>query len=153
MFEICVFTAGEKDYADIVLNFIDPDKSIIKNRLYRHHCIKSDKGVFVKDLGIIKDRSLTDMIIVDNSIISFAFNMENGVPIKSFMGEPNDEELLFLVTFLEEIYSHDDVRPHIKNTFKLIKLMEMYANKDKLKKSRTDETKLLQNAQASLHGK
>lgn len=48
---------------------------------------------------------------MDNSIISFAFNLENGVPIKAFVGEGNDEELLYMVTFLEEIYGYTDVRP------------------------------------------
>ena len=119
MYEICVFTAGEQDYADTILDFIDPDKIIIKHRLYRHHCVMPEKGVYVKDLSIIKDRSLGEMLIVDNSIISFAFNLNNGVPIKGFFGEKNDEELLYLVTFLEEIYSFDDVRSHIDKTFKL----------------------------------
>ena len=63
------------------------------------------------------------MIIVDNSIISFAFNLKNGIPIKAFTGEKNDEELLFLVTFLEEIYSFNDVREHIDKTFKLTHFM------------------------------
>ena len=35
MYEICVFTAGEKDYADTILDVIDPDRGIIKHRLYR----------------------------------------------------------------------------------------------------------------------
>ena len=119
MYEICVFTAGEQDYADAILDFIDIDRSIIKHRLYRHHCVKPARGVYVKDLSIIEDRDLKELIIVDNSIISFAFNLSNGVPIKAFVGEGNDEELLYMVTFLEEIYSHDDVRAHIDKTFKL----------------------------------
>lgn len=45
------------------------------------------------------------MIIVDNSIISFAFNLSNGVPIKAFLGDKNDDELLFMVTFLEELFT------------------------------------------------
>ena len=52
MYEICVFTAGEKDYADAILDFIDPDRAIIKHRLYRHHCIKPENSVYVKDLSI-----------------------------------------------------------------------------------------------------
>ena len=73
----------------------------------------------MKDLSIIKDRNLKDVIIVDNSIISFAFNLSNGIPIKAFLGNKNDEELLFMVTFLEELFSHTDVRAHINQTFKL----------------------------------
>lgn len=105
MYEICVFTAGEKDYADTILNFIDEERTIIKHRLYRQHCVRPEKGVYVKDLSIIADRNIKDIILVDNSIISFAFNLSNGIPIKAFLGENNDEELLFMVTYLEEIFS------------------------------------------------
>ena len=60
--------------------------------------------------------------------------MENGVPIKAFMGEKNDEELLYMVTFLEEIYGFEDVRTHIKETFKLTELMEEHSKNLKAKK-------------------
>ena len=105
MYEICVFTAGEQDYADAILNFIDADRTIIKHRLYRHHCVRPDDGVYVKDLSIIADRNLKDVMLVDNSIISFAFNLSNGIPIKAFLGDKVDEELLFMVTYLEELFS------------------------------------------------
>lgn len=35
LYEIVVFTAGVQDYADKILDHIDPDRSIIKKRLYR----------------------------------------------------------------------------------------------------------------------
>ena len=60
------------------------------------------------------------MIIVDNSIVSFAFNLDNGVPIDDYLGnELDDKELLFLLSFLEEIVTAKDVRVKIKDTFKL----------------------------------
>lgn len=39
LYEIVVFTAGTKDYADQILDFIDPEKSYFKKRLYRNDCI------------------------------------------------------------------------------------------------------------------
>lgn len=117
LYEICVFTAGEQIYADTVLDFIDQDRSVIKFRLYRQHCINPASGVYVKDLSIISDRDLKDVVIVDNSIVSFAYNLSNGIPIASFIGQQKDEELLFMVSFLEEIYSVVDVRPLINETF------------------------------------
>jgi len=68
----------------------------------------------VKDLRVITDRDLKDIVIVDNSIVSFAFQLSNGVPISSFTGQSGDEELLFMVTLLEEIYSYDDIRPQLE---------------------------------------
>jgi hypothetical protein len=56
--------------------------------------------------------------------MSFAFDLDNGVPIQSFMGtETEDKELLFLISFLEEAYFQDDVRPSIREAFKLSYLM------------------------------
>lgn len=34
-YEILVFTAGEQDYADHILDYIDPDRKIFFKRLYR----------------------------------------------------------------------------------------------------------------------
>ena len=67
----------------------------------------------MKDLSIIADRNIKEVIIVDNSIISFAFNLSNGIPIKEFLGNKNDEELLFMVSYLEEMFSFPDVRSYI----------------------------------------
>ncbi len=114
-----VFTAGVQEYADHILDYIDPNRKIFKRRLYRNDCIKLDQ-FFIKDLDIILDRERADMIIVDNSIVSFAFDLDNGVPINSYMGtEENDKELLFLYSFLEECATVKDVRPKIKEAFKL----------------------------------
>lgn len=126
LYEICVFTAGTQDYADACLDYIDPQSQIIKHRLYRQHCVNVDHGVYVKDLRIIKDRDIRDIVIVDNSLISFAFQLDNGIPIKAYNRQENDEELLFLVSFLEEIYSYPDVREHIRATFTIKDLMTRY---------------------------
>jgi hypothetical protein len=39
MYEIVVFTAGVRDYADHILDEIDPSNTIFKKRLYRNDCI------------------------------------------------------------------------------------------------------------------
>ena len=35
LYELVVFTAGEQEYADHILNYIDPENRIFKKRLYR----------------------------------------------------------------------------------------------------------------------
>ncbi len=65
---------------------------------------------------------------MDNSIVSFAFNLDNGVPISAFTRQqPHDEELLYLVSYLEEVYSFEDVREQIGKTFRLREQMRKYA--------------------------
>ena len=148
MYEICVFTAGEQDYADTILNFIDEDRSIIQHRLYRHHCVRPETGVYVKDLSVIADRNLKDMMLVDNSIISFAFNLSNGIPIKAFLGDRNDDELLYMVTYLEEVFTKPDIRKFIDQTFRLQELSDKYGAQGV--KNKREERKLLKEAQESL---
>ena len=38
-YEIIVFTAGQQEYADKILDYIDPQNAIFKKRLYRQDCI------------------------------------------------------------------------------------------------------------------
>lgn len=39
IYEILIFTAGEQEYADHILDYIDPDHKLFTKRLYRHDCI------------------------------------------------------------------------------------------------------------------
>jgi CTD small phosphatase-like protein 2 len=39
-FQIIAFTASDQQYADAILDFIDPDHNIFEARLYRQHCIE-----------------------------------------------------------------------------------------------------------------
>jgi len=104
LYEIVVWTAGVQEYADQILDRIDPEKTIFKKRMYRTSCVKVEQ-FFIKDLDIILDRDKESMVIVDNSILSFAFDLPNGVPINSFMGdEKDDKDLLYLISFLEEAF-------------------------------------------------
>ena len=98
--------------------------------MYRHDCIQVE-GFYVKDLDIILDRNKKNMIIVDNSIVSFAFDLDNGVPINSFLGtEKDDKELLFLYSFLEEVSGHADVRKNIQDAFRLSYLQSAIEKRD-----------------------
>jgi len=53
---------------------------------------------------------LKNIVLVDNSIVSFAFNLDNGVPISAFTRQPKDEEFLYLVSFLDEVFHSNDIR-------------------------------------------
>lgn len=118
-YEIVVFTAGEQEYADAILDVLDPD-GLIKHRLYRQHCICVNGSYYVKDLRIIKDRDLDKMVLVDNSVISFAYNIDNGVPCAEFYRwTENDEELLYLHSYLDELFHQDSIPEYNKQKFKL----------------------------------
>ena len=82
LFEVIVFAASHKCYADVILNYIDPMNKLIHHRIYRDNCIHI-KNLNVKDLRIFANRRIQDIVIIDNSLFSFAFHLDNGVPIIS----------------------------------------------------------------------
>jgi CTD small phosphatase-like protein 2 len=70
-YQVIAFTASDQSYANAILDFIDPDRELIDYRLYRQHCLETEFG-YIKDLRIIANRDMKDMVLVDNSVLSFA---------------------------------------------------------------------------------
>lgn len=67
--------------------------------------------VYVKDLSILLNgRSLSDIVIVDNKVESYSSHLENGIPIKSYYGEKEDEMLNVLQRYLLKLKDKKDVR-------------------------------------------
>lgn len=130
-FQVIVFTASHQVYADAILDYIDPNKEYIQHRLYRQHCFLTSEGYYVKDLRIFTDPleqnrygawDLKDVVIVDNSVYSFAFQIDNGIPIIPFYNDKADEEMLHLVYYLNCLAGVEDVREQNRQAFELFKL-------------------------------
>ena len=128
-YEVIVFTASHKCYADVVLNYLDPTGELIHHRLYRDSCINSE-GIFIKDLRIL-NRRLNDTVIVDNAAYSFAYQIDNGIPIISWYDNKNDVELHNLINYLKALARHEDIRELNRKTFKLKSFYEEYRDKFK----------------------
>ncbi|EAX89220.1 NLI interacting factor-like phosphatase family protein [Trichomonas vaginalis G3] len=101
LYELVLFTASTKFYADLVVDQIDPDKNI-KYRLYRESC--SDLGgSHVKDLSKI-GRDLKKTIIIDNSPMAYILQPYNAIPITSWYDDKNDKELFTIMNVLTKSY-------------------------------------------------
>lgn len=122
IFELVIYTASSKDYAEQVINAFDPKRKILKYRLYREDCLLIE-GHFVKDLSRL-GRDLSKIIIVDNSVTAFAYHLDNGIPIISWFDDPNDCELLKVGALLEKLINTQDVRPVLNSIFNLPKIIK-----------------------------
>ncbi|CAD8155104.1 unnamed protein product [Paramecium octaurelia] len=117
-YEIIVFTASHECYAQKVLNYLDPDKKFIHHRFFRDSCVVIQDGLHVKDLRVIGNRNLKDMVLIDNASYSFCFQLENGIPIIPFYDNALDKELLYLTTYLMDLMQDQDIPQKNSNNFK-----------------------------------
>ena len=120
---IVVHTASHQAYADAVLDFMDPDKKYFKYRLYRNNCSLVDIDevkFYVKDLDIFNEYyDLKDIVIIDNSVLSFAYHLYNGIPIVPYY-EGEDDNFLYVVgLYLDHIYKVNDLREANKRLINL----------------------------------
>ena len=106
-YEIVVYTASLNKYADVLLDLLDPHRTI-RTRLFRESCVYYE-GNYVKDMSLI-NRDLSQAIIIDNSPASYLFHPENAIDCSSFIDDMSDRELDQIGRFLVGIKDVDDVR-------------------------------------------
>ena len=91
-YELVVFTAATQEYADPIINALDPSNKYFDYRLYRKHTIIIDND-FVKDLSKL-GRDMSKIIIVDNMEQNYKLQKNNGITIRPFWGKDNEDTAL-----------------------------------------------------------
>ena len=121
IFDIGIYTASVKSYADAILDRIDPTKIYFKFILYREDCININGKICIKDLNIF-DLPLNKIVIIDNSLYSFSNQLSNGILITSFYNDRNDTQLKDVLSYLLNfICKCNDVRLVNEEVFQLQK--------------------------------
>ena len=124
-FEIGIFTASLPEYADAVINYLDPDNKYIKFRLYRNNCINVGDLLKVKDLRILKNIDIKNIVLIDNNMYSFTPQLSNGILINSFYFDKEDNELDNVLNYLiEYILPANDVRKVNEDFFGFKKILD-----------------------------
>jgi Dullard-like phosphatase family protein len=116
--EVVVFTASCKNYADSIIDYLDPEGTYFPHRFYRESCWLTSENVYVKDLRIFHQWDLKDIILVDNAVYSFGFQLDNGIPIFPYIKGKDDMQLMYLKEYLKAISSRDII-PDLKKTFQM----------------------------------
>ena len=111
-YELKIFTASLSQYSKPLLDILDKNK-VITQVLNRESC-HFVNGFYFKDLNLF-NKDFKDIIIVDNNPISYAYQKDNGIPISTWIDNPNDNELLKLIPILKYLSNVEDVREVIKN--------------------------------------
>ena len=132
-YELIIFTAATKEYADPILDVIEENKGYYFNyRLYRDSCTIVN-NIFMKEISKI-GRDVKKSIIVDNMAQNFKMEKENGILISSFWGEDsNDKSLFYLgkilvsvaIDMMESKFENDIRNVLIKYKDDIIKYVSM----------------------------
>ena len=108
LFDLVIWTAGTTRYAEIVVEKIRRETGFsFACCLSRPHCtpVEDDDMVggmsFVKDLGRLQI-SEHQVAILDNNPKAYMLQVKNGIPIKDWFGEPDDEELAIMAQKLRD---------------------------------------------------
>jgi TFIIF-interacting CTD phosphatase-like protein len=127
-FDIHVWTGGVKEYADVVLNWLEEDQPLFQSRGYRSDCtvVPSSGGqvVYLKDIAAkFGAGNLDRVLLLDNNPDSSpADQVRNLVPVIDFCGNKNDDE--FVVDTYKRLLIHAsklrDVRNGITDEFRLL---------------------------------
>jgi Dullard-like phosphatase family protein len=114
-YELVIFTAATQDYADWVIDQIDPE-GLIHHRLYRQHALPWGP-IFVKDLSRL-GRDFDRMLIIDNVQENFMLQPHNGIFIITWYDDPNDTALFGLTPLLDELITTRARVPEILNKYR-----------------------------------
>lgn len=119
-FELQIFTASVKEYADPIIDWLESEivdhklggAPVFTKRYYRGDCTYRQGVGYIKDLLKIfgRDDDLKNVIILDNSPISYALQEHNGVMIEGWINDQNDRDLLNLIPMLYSLSLCIDVR-------------------------------------------
>lgn len=116
-FDVGIWSSADELYVDYIINRITPKSLKYKIVWGRNHCsvkrdFETDSYIYLKQLKRLKRKgfNLDKVIIVDDSKEKSRENYGNSIYIKPYMGEIEDDKLLFLERYLERLKYVKSVR-------------------------------------------
>ena len=119
-FDIVIFSSKPPCYANPIIDLIDPYHKLFVRRLFRNDCIENNG--YVKDLRVLQC-NLKRAFIIDNSIIHFSPQIDNGILINPFYNDQEDTTLIKIKDYIMGLKESEDVRIDNRRTFHLNQLL------------------------------
>ena len=98
---LCIFSSAEKQYIKSILDYVN-FSVYFDYILCREYCIKLNHNLYIKDLSIFHTNT-ENVMIIENSLISFSPYLEHGILVNSYNGDKKDYELFEIVEHLKNI--------------------------------------------------
>ena len=130
-YDLGIYTASLGEYMEEIVKILDPNKQIFCTTLHRDHCVCVD-DIHIKTMTNFEGQNV---ILIDNLIYSYSFQLKQGIPILPFVNDPDDVELKDLATILEKINEYESYEEMIQD---LLGLDEFYSFMKADKKSLQD---------------
>ncbi|XP_053287443.1 CTD small phosphatase-like protein 3 [Pleuronectes platessa] len=112
VYELFVYTCAKKEYAEKILDVLDPQRKLFRHRLFQDDCA-CILGHYIKDLSVL-GRDLAKTVVLDNAPHTYPYHLMNTIPIKSWSGESADRELHKLISYMEKLSAAEDCREVLK---------------------------------------
>ena len=93
-YEIDIFTASQKEFADLVIDKLDKDNKYISYRFYYDHCC----GTFIQEYKRLDKigRDLKKIVTIDDQERFAYYNMNNLILISMWCSDIFDDELFYI---------------------------------------------------------
>lgn len=117
-YQLACWSSATQDYLAAILQVILPSKQYDLQFVWdRSHCLRkvdfeNQDAFYLKDLRKIKRQGfdLTRVLILEDEPRKVSKNYGNAVYVRPFLGDPMDDELPRLATYLNKIASAPDFR-------------------------------------------
>ena len=127
-YSLYVFTAATQEYAEAMVELLDPQRVYISKIYSRNHTTPVANKYFGKSL----QQLYTDMkrtVLLDNSLYAMLLCCDNAFPISDFNGDREDRELAKVQVELLKIRQMEDLRVYLKSQFNIREKCEAFLTK------------------------
>ena len=91
LYELILFSLGTNEYVSPIVKNIEKKEKFFEHILYREHVTYDDNGNFFKNLNLL-NRDVKNILIVDDNYKNFKYHKSNGICIKPFNGDSNNDK-------------------------------------------------------------